>query len=63
MRDLGTLPKAHLHLHLTGGMRPATLVELAPGISAEQVVAATQARLVISNELREMRLDRAASVH
>ena len=23
------LPKAHLHLHLTGGMRPATLVELA----------------------------------
>jgi acetate CoA/acetoacetate CoA-transferase beta subunit len=41
----------------------ATLIELAPGISAEQVVAATQARLVISNELREMRLDRAASVH
>ena len=34
----------------------ATLLELAPGISAEQVVAATQARLVISNELREMRL-------
>ena len=29
MRDLGTLPKAHLHLHLTGGMRPQTLVELA----------------------------------
>ena len=29
MRDLGTLPKAHLHLHLTGGMRPATLLELA----------------------------------
>jgi adenosine deaminase len=27
--DLTTLPKAHLHLHLTGGMRPATLVELA----------------------------------
>ena len=29
MRDLAALPKAHLHLHLTGGMRPQTLVELA----------------------------------
>ncbi len=29
MRDLASLPKAHLHLHLTGGMRHATLVELA----------------------------------
>jgi adenosine deaminase len=28
-RDLADLPKAHLHLHLTGGMRPSTLVELA----------------------------------
>lgn len=28
-RDLRALPKAHLHLHLTGGMRPATLVDLA----------------------------------
>jgi adenosine deaminase len=27
--DVRGLPKAHLHLHLTGGMRPATLVELA----------------------------------
>src|SRR5256885_12791231 len=27
--DLVALPKAHLHLHLTGGMRQATLFELA----------------------------------
>ncbi|MCW2707201.1 MAG: Adenosine deaminase, partial [Frankiales bacterium] len=27
--ELKALPKAHLHLHLTGGMRPTTLVELA----------------------------------
>jgi len=29
MRDLATLPKAHLHIHLEGAMRPATLHELA----------------------------------
>ncbi|GMA32315.1 adenosine deaminase [Litorihabitans aurantiacus] len=29
MRDLAALPKAHLHLHFTGSMRPATLAELA----------------------------------
>jgi len=28
MRDLAALPKAHLHLHLELGMRPATLAEL-----------------------------------
>ena len=28
-RDLALLPKAHLHLHFTGAMRPQTLVELA----------------------------------
>jgi adenosine deaminase len=27
--DLAALPKAHLHLHLTGGMRHTTLIELA----------------------------------
>jgi adenosine deaminase len=29
MRDLATLPKAHLHLHFTGSMRHSTLVDLA----------------------------------
>ena len=29
MRDLATLPKAHLHLHFTGSMRVRTLAELA----------------------------------
>lgn len=29
MRDLHTLPKAHLHLHFTGSMRHGTLLELA----------------------------------
>jgi adenosine deaminase len=28
-RDLHRLPKAHLHLHFTGSMRPATLLDLA----------------------------------
>ena len=28
-RDVAALPKAHLHLHFTGSMRPATLLELA----------------------------------
>ena len=31
IRDLALLPKAHLHLHLTGMMRRATLTELATG--------------------------------
>src|SRR4028119_1655747 len=29
VRDVMALPKAHLHLHFTGSMRPATLIELA----------------------------------
>ncbi|OIK25848.1 adenosine deaminase [Streptomyces malaysiense] len=29
VRDLSELPKAHLHLHFTGSMRPSTVLELA----------------------------------
>ncbi|HHT41320.1 MAG TPA: adenosine deaminase [Actinomyces sp.] len=29
MKDLAKLPKAHLHLHFTGAMRPETMLELA----------------------------------
>ena len=35
MRDLQSLPKAHLHLHLEAGMRPATLAELAAAIEID----------------------------
>jgi adenosine deaminase len=31
MRDLTALPKAHLHVHLEGAMRPGTLAEIAAG--------------------------------
>lgn len=29
VRDLAALPKAHLHLHFTGSMRPSTLIDMA----------------------------------
>ena len=35
MRDLAVLPKAHLHIHLEGAMRPGTLQELAAGYGME----------------------------
>jgi acetate CoA/acetoacetate CoA-transferase beta subunit len=34
----------------------ATLMETAPGVSVDQVVAATEAELAVANDLREMRL-------
>lgn len=35
MRELTTLPKAHLHLHVEASMRPATLAELAAAAGIE----------------------------
>src|SRR3954454_500776 len=35
MRDLALLPKAHLHVHLEGAMRPSTLSTLAAQYSIE----------------------------
>src|SRR5579875_3827379 len=40
--DLATLPKAHLHLHLTGAMRHSTLVELARAHGVALPAALTQ---------------------
>jgi aminodeoxyfutalosine deaminase len=34
---LDTVPKAELHVHLEGSLRPATLRELAPGLTEEEV--------------------------
>lgn len=36
MRSLALLPKAHLHLHLEGAMRPATLADLSGGHGGQQ---------------------------
>jgi adenosine deaminase len=41
-RSLAALPKAHLHLHFTGSMRHATLVELAAGHGIRLPPALTQ---------------------
>ena len=44
-RDLRALPKAHLHLHLVGGMRLATLVDLAQVHGVSLPRALTEQRL------------------
>ncbi|MFJ4549523.1 adenosine deaminase [Streptomyces sp. NPDC088817] len=43
VRDLSELPKAHLHLHFTGSMRPTTLLELADKYSVRLPDALTEA--------------------
>src|SRR5689334_12344224 len=43
VRDLAELPKAHLHLHFTGSMRPGTLLELADKYGVRLPEALTEA--------------------
>ncbi|MFS4092732.1 adenosine deaminase [Streptomyces sp. AF1A] len=43
VRDLSELPKAHLHLHFTGSMRPGTLLELADKYGVRLPEALTEA--------------------
>ncbi|MBZ3914294.1 adenosine deaminase [Streptomyces acidiscabies] len=43
VRDLSQLPKAHLHLHFTGSMRPATVLELADKYGVRLPEALTEA--------------------
>ena len=59
--DLRTLPKAHLHLHLTGAMRHSTLVELAGQYGITLPPALTQEwppRLSAANERGWFRFQR-----
>ncbi|WP_155058664.1 adenosine deaminase [Streptomyces blattellae] len=43
VRDVSELPKAHLHLHFTGSMRPTTLLELADKYGVRLPEALTEA--------------------
>ncbi|QXC60913.1 adenosine deaminase [Aquihabitans sp. G128] len=64
MRDLRTLPKAHLHLHLEAGMRHATLADLAaqkglvvPEIGAYGSFAAFSGTYDLATKVLETRAD------
>ncbi|WP_300047528.1 adenosine deaminase [Trueperella sp.] len=61
MRDLKTLPKAHLHLHFTGSMRVTTLIDLAreQGVRLPANLTDTQAMQVPANERGWFRFQRA----
>ncbi|NLW13427.1 MAG: adenosine deaminase [Trueperella sp.] len=61
MRDLTTLPKAHLHLHFTGSMRVSTLADLAieQGIRLPANLTDTTALRVPANERGWFRFQRA----
>ena len=51
-----TFPKIELHVHLEGTVRPATLLEIAPDVTVEQVRDATEADLVIPERIPTMAL-------
>ncbi|MER5489467.1 adenosine deaminase, partial [Streptomyces sp. NPDC002812] len=53
VRDLSELPKAHLHLHFTGSMRPGTLLELADKYGVRLPEALTDA--LVSGEPPKLR--------
>lgn len=53
VRDLSELPKAHLHLHFTGSMRPTTLLELADKYGVRLPEALTEA--LVSGEPPKLR--------
>ncbi|MEV5338927.1 adenosine deaminase [Streptomyces sp. NPDC052676] len=53
VRDLSELPKAHLHLHFTGSMRPGTLLELADKYGVRLPDALTEA--LVSGEPPSLR--------
>lgn len=61
MRDLTTLPKAHLHLHFTGSMRVSTLADLARelGLRLPANLTDTTALQVPANERGWFRFQRA----
>ncbi|MFI9603032.1 adenosine deaminase [Streptomyces sp. NPDC004069] len=53
VRDVSELPKAHLHLHFTGSMRPTTLLELADKYRVRLPEALTEA--LVSGEPPRLR--------
>ena len=65
-RDLRALPKAHLHLHFTGSMRHATLLELAErdGIALpDQLVGEWPPRLSAADEKGWFRFQQIGRAH
>ncbi len=56
-RDLATLPKAHLHLHLEAGMRPTTLADLAAKYGLEVPVIGSYGSFAAFNSTYQLATD------